>query len=124
MRPPRQPDVEALVSFLPSEQGGRRNGALSGYRPCHLVRPDYLTSGQHEYKSKAVVMPGESAETEIWFLAPEQYPHCLAVGDDIRIQEGSRLVGHAKILKIYNTLLTRIEVQNKSCEENHPDDNC
>ena len=109
MRPPRPPDVDALVSFLPTERGGRHTGALSGYRPCHLVRPDYLTSGHHEYKDKAVVMPGESAETEIWFLTPEHYPHCMAEGDDIRIQEGSRLVGHAKILKIHNALLERIE---------------
>lgn len=114
MRPPRQPDVDALVSFLPTEQGGRHTGAISGYRPCHLVLPDYLTSGHHEYKGKAVVMPGESAETQIWFHSPEHYPHSIAEGDDIRIQEGSRIVGYAKILRIYNALLERIEEQDAS----------
>lgn len=107
MRPSRQPDVDALVTFLPTEQGGRHTGAISGYRPCHLVQADYLSSGHHEYRDRDVVMPGESAEAEIWFLSPEHYPHCLRVGDVIRIQEGSRLVGHAEIKQIHNALLQK-----------------
>lgn len=107
MRPPRHPDVEAIVTFLTTEEGGRHTGARSGYRPCHLVRPDYLTSGQDEYKDKEIVMPGESVMAEIWFITPEVYPHCMTVGDNIRVQEGSRLVGHAKIQRIMNPLLEK-----------------
>ena len=105
MRPPRQPDIEAEVTFLPTAEGGRSTPALSGYRPNHLVLPDYLTSGHHEYKDKERVLPGESAITEIWFLSPEQYPKSMRVGKIIRVQEGSRLVGHAKVLNVYNEAL-------------------
>ena len=105
MRPPRQPDIEAEVTFLAPADGGRSTPAKSGYRPNHLVLPDYLTSGHHEYRDKDQVLPGESAITEIWFLSPEQYPKSMSVGKIIRVQEGSRLVGHAKVLKVYNEVL-------------------
>ena len=105
MRPPRQPDIEAEVTFLSTADGGRSTPARSGYRPNHLVLPDYLTSGHHEYMGKEEVLPGEAAITEIWFLSPEQYPRSMHVGKVIRVQEGSRLIGHAKVLKIYNKAL-------------------
>lgn len=46
---PREPDIEAVVSYLPTEQGGRRQPAFSGYRPNHRILEDYITSGDHEY---------------------------------------------------------------------------
>jgi elongation factor Tu len=70
-----------------------------------MLRPPYLTSGYHKYKDKDQALPGESAITDIWFLTPEHYRHSIQVGTVIRVQEGSRLVGHAKVLKIYNKLL-------------------
>ena len=69
--------------------------------------PEYLTTGHHEYKQKDMVLPGESAETDIWFLTPEAYPQSLVAGQVIKVQEGSRLVGHAKILKVLNPILQK-----------------
>jgi elongation factor Tu len=106
-KPPRQPDIEAEVSFISTAEGGRSTPALSGYQPIHQVLPDYLPSGRHWYKDKEQVLPGESAVAEIWFLTPDQYPKSLHVGKIIRIQEGSRLVGHAKVLKIFNGILQK-----------------
>ena len=34
-----------------------------------------------------------------------QYPQSMHVGEIIHVQEGSRLVGHAKVLKIFNETL-------------------
>lgn len=107
MRPKRDPDVEAIVTFTPMEDGGRSCPAFSGYRPNHLVLPGYLTSGHHEYRQKDRVLPGESAETEIWFITPEAYPNSLMAGQTISVQEGSRVVGSAKILKVLNPLLQK-----------------
>ena len=107
MRPEREPDIEAVVTFIPTVEGGRHSPAFSGYRPNHLVLPDYLTTGHHEYKEKERVMPGESAETEIWFITPEAYPNCMFEGREIRVQEGSRLVGHARVLKVLNPILQK-----------------
>lgn len=106
-RPKGAPDIEAIVFFLPTSEGGKARAVMSGYRPNHLVKEDYLTSGHHEYLDKQLVAPGESATAQIWFLAPEQYPHTMWVGANIPVQEGARLVGYAKVTKVFNELLAK-----------------
>jgi len=103
----RQADVEAEVTFLSPEAGGKANGVRSGYCPNHEVLENYLTSGRHEYMDKDEVWPGEAATAHIWFISPEAYPGRLWIGREVRVQEGSRLVGYAKVTKIFNKLLER-----------------
>lgn len=102
-----EPDIEAIVTFLSTEDGGRIGPAYSGYRPSHLVIDDYLTSGEHEYLDKDEVLPGESAKTNIWFITPEVYPHSMWIGKEIKVQEGGHIVGHAKVTRIFNKLLEK-----------------
>jgi len=100
-----KPDIEAEITFLSTEQGGKTRSVLSGYRPIHLIKPDYLTSGEHTYIDVQEVAPGQIARAYIKFLAPEEYPDTLWVGRVINVQEGNHLVGYAKVLKIFNKLL-------------------
>jgi elongation factor Tu len=102
----READIEAEVTLLPLEEGGRP-ATRSGYRPNHRVLPDYLTSGVHEYLDGDVLFPGGTARARITFITPEAYPHCLQVGQVLDVQEGGRLVGHAKVTRILNRLLAR-----------------
>lgn len=97
----RYPDIEVLFEF----NNARNFPAKDGYRPAHLIVKDYLTSGVHHYHSIDAVPPGGAAKGTITFLTPEAYPHCLWVGKRIKIQEGSRVVGYATVLKIYNPIL-------------------
>ena len=101
-------DIEAEVYFLTPEEGGRHTPAIIGYRPNHLMNGDYLTSGMHIYLDQDYVFPGHIARTGITFISPEHYPHCLEVGMKIRVQEASRLVGYAKVTKIFNKLLEKL----------------
>ncbi|WP_222937783.1 elongation factor Tu [Spartinivicinus ruber] len=98
-------DAEAEVYFLSTEEGGRHTPAIIGYSPNHLMKDDYLTSGLHVYLDQDYVFPGHIARTGIVFITPEVYPHCLSVGMKIRVQEASRLIGYAKITKIFNKIL-------------------
>lgn len=86
----------------------KRYSFFDGYRPAHLVQKDYLTSGTHKYYDVDVIEFGESALGSITFMTPEAYPHCLWEGKKITIQEGSKVVGYAIVVKIFNELL-RIE---------------
>lgn len=97
------PDVEAEITLL--AEGGRQTAARSGYRPVHKVRDDYLTTGVHYYIGCDEVLPGQTVHGTITFITPEVYPHCLWVGRVIDIQEGGRVVGHARITRIMNALL-------------------
>ena len=99
------PDVEAIVTLVPPEEGGRTTMAYSGYRPVHAVLPDYLTSGIHEYLDGDSLEPGGTARAHIKFITPDSYPNSLSVGQVIRVQEGGRLIGHAEITKIFNDVL-------------------
>jgi len=101
------PHLEADVTFLSTEEGGRQGPVFSGYRPAHLVKDDYLTTGQHEYIDKEKVEPGETAKAEIFLISPEVYPHCLWVGKELALHEGAHLVGYAKVTKIMNKLLEK-----------------
>jgi len=100
------PDIEAIITFLRPEEGGRKTPIYSGYRPAHLVKEDYLTTGVHKYYDRKCVLPGESVLGTIAFITPEAYPNCLWEGKILRIQEGGRVVGYAKIVKIFNNILT------------------
>ncbi len=105
----REPDIEAIVSLLPTASGGRSGPAFSGYRPAHLVMDGLLTSGVHEYHGVDRVLPGESVRATITFLAPEEYPGCLWEGRVLSVQEGGRVVGQATVIRILNPVLRRAE---------------
>jgi translation elongation factor EF-Tu-like GTPase len=101
----RTPDVEAEITMLSAEEGGRSVPAYSGYRPNHKVRDDLLTSGTHQYFDCDEVLPGQTVRGTITFIKPEAYPHCLWVGRVISVQEGGWVVGRARITRIMNALL-------------------
>jgi hypothetical protein len=113
-RPPSQteslqrgPDVEAEVNFLSAEKGGRSKAAHSGYRPAHLITDGYLTTGQHDYVGTDEVNPGDTVLARITFISPDVYPRSLWIGKVLPIQEGSRVIGSAKIVTILNETLRR-----------------
>ena len=95
------PDVEVEFEF----SGLRKRPAYNGYRPAHLVRDDYLTTGVHNYYDTGEIAGDGKAIGTITFVTPEAYPNCLWVGKKINIQEGSKIVGYATIIKIFNPIL-------------------
>ena len=95
------PDVEVLFEFT----GTRKNPIIDGYRPHHLITDNYLTTGIHHYYEMQTVSPNGMVKGTITFITPEAYPHCLWIGKRINIQEGTRIVGFATVLKIFNPVL-------------------
>ena len=94
-------DVEVVFEF----NGIRTRPCFDGYRPAHLVKDDYLTTGTHHYYNVDEVPPNGTAKGTITFITPEAYPSCLWVGKRINIQEASTVVGYATITKILNPIL-------------------
>ena len=101
----RLPDVEAEIHFLATSEGGRRSPAISGYRPEHAVREDYITTGVHDYLDVSEASPGDTVRATITFITPEAHPATLWVGKVVPVQEGSHVVGYATITKIFNDTL-------------------
>lgn len=101
------PDIEVVFEF----NGTRQHPAFDGYRPAHLVRDDYLTTGVHHYYNVDKVASDGTAKGTITFLSPEYYPNGLWVGKRIRIQEGAKVIGYATVMKIFNPVLDSGKVQ-------------
>ena len=92
------PDIEVVFKF----NGSRKTPVFEGYRPAHLIRDDYLTTGIHHYYNVNEVSPDGTAMGTITFITPEFYPHCLWIGKKINIQEGEKIVGYAIVINIFN----------------------
>lgn len=99
-----KPDVEAIFEFI----GSRKDNLYEGYRPAHLVREDYLTTGMHSYYNLENSTK-QNLKGTITFISPEAYPGCLWVGKRITMYEGKTIVGFATITKIFNPILCRNE---------------
>ena len=93
-----QYDVEALFEF------NDRKKRYSGYRPAHLIKEGYLTTGLHCYYEDNV---GREIKGKIAFISPEEYPKSLWVGKKIEMYEGSKMIGTVKILQIFNKILEK-----------------
>ena len=94
-------DIEASFQFI----GRRKNNVYQGYRPAHLVKEGCLTTGVHNYYDMNEI-DGEMRGT-VTFISPEDYPSCLWVGKRIEMYEGSKMIGYATILQIFNSILEK-----------------
>ena len=90
--------VLARLRLLSTEEGGRRAGIRTGYRPNHNFGPAdgcefYI--GQVDFTDREVIAPGESADIAVRFISGPGLRAHLKVGCTWRIQEGPKLVGIA-----------------------------
>ena len=84
----------------------RETNIFSGYRPAHLIRDDYLTTGMHEYVDCESIKSGEFAMGYIQFISPEVYPRTLYPGRIVEFFEGRRKTGEIEIFEVYNNILS------------------
>jgi translation elongation factor EF-Tu-like GTPase len=96
----RPPDIEAEISFITTENGGRRSAVISGYRPNHDFGFGEMLDAAHEYPDCESVAPGQKAKTSMWFLAPLYRADSLRTGMKFTVQEGDHVVGHGVVTKI------------------------
>jgi translation elongation factor EF-Tu-like GTPase len=101
----READIEVEISFLSTEEGGRRGFASSKYCPQYVIGEGLVTGGAHQFIDVERVYPGESALALVWFLSYESIPSTLWVGRKLRVQEADKLVAHAEVTKILNESL-------------------
>jgi translation elongation factor EF-Tu-like GTPase len=101
----RPPDAIVLFRLMATDNGGKERSVISGYRPNYAIRPDYLTSVNHEFIDVTAVAPGSEGHANVWFITPEAYPRTLWPGREIQISEGAKVVGSAIIISVLNPIL-------------------
>ena len=100
---PKYLTVQAEIRLLPTAEGGRASPVRGSYRPNHnFFGPNgrEMTIGAIDLPEGIELHPGQSIELPITFwwwpgLEGQIYP-----GREWRIQEGHRLVGNGKVMKV------------------------
>ena len=99
-------DFIALLKYKSVEDGGRKNFALSGYRPAiKFPFSEMQTSGIQNFIDKEKVFPGETVKAEIKILSDEYFKHKLCENLEFDFREGPNIIGTGKILSILNAKL-------------------
>lgn len=94
-------DIEVVMTFLRTDEGGRKMPIFSGYRPQF-----YYAGGegdaQHTYLGVEQVNPGDTVTAQLMFYRPQNHVGKIAVGIEFLIREGDRTVATGKVTKILN----------------------
>jgi elongation factor Tu len=93
------PDIEAEITFVPTEQGGRKTPVFSGYRPQFYYGEQDWDADQ-EYPDVDSVLPGQTVRALLRFVSPEAQIGRIHPGLEFQVREGAHVVGHGKVTKV------------------------
>ena len=94
-------DIEARITFMPTEHGGRAGPAFQRYRPqFYYDGQDWDAS--HSYPDNEVVNPGETVRAHLSFLSPEKHFGKVVPGMPFLIREGNRTIGYGVVVSLLN----------------------
>lgn len=102
---PNPADFEGILSLSRTDNDGRQNAVLTGYRAAHQLHDNECCTGIHEYLDSDRVQPGESCRVAVRLSTPDMYPASLWQGREIAILEGKKQVGMLKVTSIFNVTL-------------------
>lgn len=91
----------ALLSLLPTENGGRKRPVYDHYRPSFSFSTANQFSGEISFTDKEQLKPGGTARVEVKLLPSRYVPQKLKSGDSFTILEGERVVGTG-VIQIIN----------------------
>ena len=101
MRPKYPNDIEAEITFLTTEEGGRKTPAFFGYRP-QFYYDEHDWDAVQEYIGVSEVYPGQTVTAQLAFLSPQCHVGKLHPGKEFLVREGQRVVARGKVTKILN----------------------
>ncbi len=92
-------DIEVVMTFLRTEEGGRTRPVFSGYRPQFHYQ-DQVGDAPHTYLGVGQVNPGDTVTTQLKFYYPQNHVGKIAVGMEFQIREGKKTVATGHVTKI------------------------
>jgi translation elongation factor EF-Tu-like GTPase len=97
----QDPDIEAQITYLTTQEGGKKNPAFTGYTPqFHYEGRDW--DAVHRYPDVELVMPGQTARVYLTFVSPQCHIGRLHPGKEFLIREGPHTVAKGHVTKILN----------------------
>jgi translation elongation factor EF-Tu-like GTPase len=99
-------DLEANITYIPTEHGGKKLSVRSGYRPQFYYNGcDF--AAHHEYPDVEAVSPGDTARVFLTLLNPELHAGQIFAGMPFLIREGQRIVGYGSVSRVLTTDMSR-----------------
>ena len=99
-------EIKAKLTLYSTENGGRKTGIKTNYRPNHVFEykknsSDFVTTyiGQIEFE-KEWILPNETENVKVRFLKHQNISELIKVGRIWWIREGPNKLGEAEILEI------------------------
>lgn len=91
----------AEVTFVPSNEGGRKSPVWSGYRgQFHHRGGESIADVTWSFPEGAAISPGESSYCEITFCRPRTHLPSIKQGDTFEVREGARVVANGRIMTV------------------------
>jgi translation elongation factor EF-Tu-like GTPase len=97
--------VKAKLRLKPTNEGGRKGGIISGYRPNHVFEYSdgkmvsaYM--GDIRFEDQEWIKPGEEKIVTVLFIPEQPIKHFLTIGRKWWIHEGSNVVAEAQIVEV------------------------
>nr|WP_276482587.1 hypothetical protein [Paraflavitalea sp. H1-2-19X] len=98
--------VTARIHMKKTDEGGRKFGFASGYRPNHVFEipenGDTLTTyaGDIQFDDQLLVEPGETKVVTVRFLNMSTIAQYMKIGQKWYINEANRTLGFGEILSL------------------------
>ena len=83
----------AILSLLPTENGGRKKPVYDHYRPSFSFNTANQISGEISFPEQDELKPGDTSRALIKLLPAKHIRRNLKVGDSFTILEGEKIVG-------------------------------
>lgn len=101
-------DFIAELTYLSTQEGGRKSPVTSGYRSqIKFDFDDMRTSGQQTFIDKELVNPGEEVAAKVKILAVDHFANSLTEGMMFEFWEAAHLIGTGEIKYIVNSKLEK-----------------
>lgn len=109
-------DIEAEITFLTTEEGGKKQPVFSGYRPQFFVEGQDFVVVHEFFDVVEPVYPGQTAMAYLSFTYPEYLIKVLHVGKEFLIREGQKVVARGKVTKILDLEKSAIEAERREAK--------
>ena len=93
--------IKAILNFLPSSQGGRKEKFASGYRPHFKFIPEMAKSRAIMFKGVEFMKPSENMLLDIYFVDDNYLGENFKEGAEFSFYEGEFKLGIGEVVKIY-----------------------
>lgn len=97
MKRPR--DIEAEITFIPTEHGGRDGPAFNNYRP-QFYYAGHDWDARHEYPDVDQANPGDTVRAFLCFLSPGEHVGRVKPGMAFLIREGAKIVAYGSVTRL------------------------